>query len=197
MSTIETLRTESGDFQVRIMVDEHPVNPREDFDHIVHVITADDHRHWLPVDDGDGGPLQAAWDQISWRPDAIDVFTRYARIFHGAAVAENYDPVSGPYTIWYLTAADVEEHGVGDPQAYVEAERDEYVAYANGEVYGFVVEERVVWERAVKTGDSAKDWSWGFEPTDDSLWGIYGFDWAQSMAKDAIAALEPEPAQSA
>jgi len=191
----ESFESKSGDFVAHLYVDQSAPNPRQDFDHFVHVLTINDFGRFVNVDD-DGGPLQYIWDRIAMEvPDehAVEVFERYVRIFHGGVVLEHHDPENGPHTLWYLTGLDVETHGIGDPEAFVRSERDEYAAWASGDCWGFVVEERVVYERAIKTGDTGKDWMWRYERTDDSCWGIYGYEWAASMARDAATCYDPEP----
>ena len=193
IETYQTLRTETGNYRARIVRDQDAVNPREDFEHAVHVITIDTHcGKYINVDE-DGGPLEWAWERIKGEmPDhlAVETFKRYARIFHGATVFESF-PHYGAASLWYITAEDMEREGFGDPAAYIEAEHDEYRAWAEGECFGFHIEERVVYKRAEPTGDAAKDWRWEWESI-DSLWGIYGYDWAKSMAQDALDSLAAE-----
>ncbi|AWY07632.1 hypothetical protein SEA_YOSIF_68 [Streptomyces phage Yosif] len=176
---IETI--ESGDLRVRIVQDTTDVNPREDYDHIVNVITADTHLgHYLEVD-ADGGPLQEAWDRIAWRPDAIDVFIRYAEIYHGATVIERHD---GPRTLWYITAAELEEHGIAPEHALnvVEGEIREYRDWAEGDVFGLVVEKNI----ALKPVDETDDRIFMTWDELESVWGVIGWDWAVEYAKELL-----------
>ncbi|MEV5136277.1 hypothetical protein AB0K71_15595 [Streptomyces syringium] len=168
-----------GRFRVRLVPDECATNPREDFDHRAHVITIDTHLgHYAPIDK-DGGPLAGAWDRVSWnRRRGIDIFTRWAGIFHNAIVIESR-PKRGPVSLWYLLREDAEDLGML-PEAYLDAERAEYEAWAEGDVYGYVVEEAVDWLRA-DVDEAMTTWE-----EVDSCWGHYGYDWAASAARAAL-----------
>ncbi|MFE7124058.1 hypothetical protein [Streptomyces sp. NPDC057617] len=172
--------TEDGRFRVRLVQDEDAINPREDFDHLAHVITIDTHLGWCAPVDTDGGPLADAWDRVSWnRWKGVDTFTRWARIFHNAIVIESR-PERGAVSLWYLMGEDAEDLGIL-PEAYLDAERAEYQAWADGEVYGYIVEEAVDWVRADDATETRTKWE-----EVDSCYGHYGFEWAASAARDAL-----------
>lgn len=172
--------TEDGRFRVRLIQDEDAPSPRDDRDTLAHVITIDTHLGcYLPVDK-DGGPLAEAWSRVSWnRWKGVDTFTRYAAIYHGAIVIESR-PERGAVSLWYLMGEDAEDLGIL-PEAYLDAERAEYQAWADGEVYGYVIEEAVRWVRADAPRETHTDWR-----EVDSCWGHYGFEWAISAAREAL-----------
>ncbi|MEV7282564.1 hypothetical protein [Streptomyces sp. NPDC093111] len=177
----ETISTSTdGRLRVRLVHDEYATNPREDFDHLAHVITIDTHLgHYAPVDQ-DGGPLAEAWERVSWnRWQGIDIFTRWARIFHGAIVIESR-PARGPVSLWYLMRDDAEDLGML-PEAYLDTERAEYEAWAEGDVYGYIVEEAVDWVRTDDQGAAMTTWE-----EIDASWGHYGFTWAAAEAERAL-----------
>lgn len=170
-----------GRFRVRLVPDECAQNPRLDFDHLAHVITIDTHLGQYAPIDKDGGPLAEAWDRVSWnRWQGIETFTRWARIFHNAIVIESR-PARGPVSLWYLLREDAEDLGML-PEAYLDAERAEYEAWAEGDVYGYIVEEAVDWLRVDDEGESMSTWE-----EVDSCWGHYGYEWAASAARHALA----------
>ncbi|MFF3006321.1 hypothetical protein ACFVTF_26345 [Kitasatospora sp. NPDC057940] len=171
--------TPDGRYRVRLVADEDAINPREDHDNLAHVITIDTYLgRYVPVDK-DGGPLADAWKRVSWnRWTGVECFSRWARIFHGAIVIESR-PAHGPASLWYLLADDAAALGML-PEAYLDAERAEYEAWANGEVYGYVLEEAVDWRRA--GGEVRTTW----EPVDSSF-GHYGYGWAVVVAREALA----------
>ncbi|MEU3050151.1 hypothetical protein ABZ705_27205 [Streptomyces sp. NPDC006984] len=173
--------TDDGRFRVRLVHDEYTTNPREDFDHLAHVITIDTHLgQYAPVDKT-GGPLAEAWNRVSrdrWK--GIETFTRWAGIFHNAIVIESRPP-RGPVSLWYLMRDDAEDLGML-PEAYLDAERKEYEAWADGEVYGYIVEEAVDWVRTDGEAETMSTWE-----EVDSCWGHYGYEWAAAEARRALA----------
>ncbi|NEA50429.1 hypothetical protein [Streptomyces sp. SID10815] len=172
--------TPDGRFRVRLVPDEDAINPREDFDHLAHVLTIDTHGGWYAPIDKDGGPLADAWERVSWnRWQGIETFTRWARIYHNAIVIESR-PERGPVSLWYLLGEDAEDLGIL-PEAYLDAERAEYQAWAEGDVYGYVVEQAVDWVRADDPQETRSDWE-----EVDSCWGHYGFEWAVAAAREAL-----------
>lgn len=171
---IET--SQDGRFRVRLVVDTNPVNPRKDRENLAHVITPTQSRY-LPVDE-DGGPLQHGWDHFSMRPDSEALFTRWARIYHGAAVVE-HRPAQGAWSLWYLTADDVADAGIPDPEACIREEIAEYQAWADGEVFGYVIEKAVQWGR--RDGQEGSMTTWDHV---DSLWGLVGYEYAEQAAKE-------------
>ncbi|GGU41673.1 hypothetical protein GCM10010211_00850 [Streptomyces albospinus] len=173
--------TQDGRFRVRLVPDEDARNPREDYDHLAHVITIDTHLGYYAPIDKDGGPLADAWNRMSWnRWNGIETFTRWARIYHGAIVIESR-PARGPVSLWYLMGDDAEDLGML-PEAYLDAEREEYEAWAEGDVYGYIVEEAVDWLRADDDTETRSTWE-----EVDSCWGHFGHDWATEAARQALA----------
>ena len=184
MTDVETLETR-GDFRVRLVTDDYPENPRKDYDHITHVITVQNNRY-ADVDD-DGGPLAKHWARLisghGWRTpdtrDAVAMFERFAKI-HG--IVTLYDtPNDGASAIWYMMPD--QYHEVGDPMAYLTGERDEYRAWANGEVYGYVIEQRVKWHHTDHDSDDEMA-TWDHV---ESCYGFIGYQYAEQEARDAFA----------
>ncbi|MEU7030076.1 hypothetical protein AB0A60_25765 [Streptomyces sp. NPDC046275] len=175
--------TDDGRFRVRLVRDEHPENPRNDDETLAHVITIDTHLgHYHPVDK-DGGPLAEAWERLKWnRRTGVDTFMRYVSIMHDGIVLES-SPERGPRSLWYVTGEEARAIDGGLlTEGYVEAEMQEYEAWATGDVWGFVVEERVGWTRDDDPHQFMETW----EPVDD-CWGFYGGPYARAQAREALA----------
>lgn len=180
MSEIITT-TDDGRYRLRLVVDADPVNPRRDYDHLCHVITPTQ-RDYIDVDtdvDTDGGPLQYGWDHFSTRPDSEALFIRWARMVHGAVVIE-HRPARGAWGLWYLMPDQFGE--TSDPEKCLRAEITEYQAWADGEVYGYIIEEDTTWTR---TGTSETRTTW---EEVESRWDFIGYDYALSAAKSEFAA---------
>ncbi|MFF7953916.1 hypothetical protein [Streptomyces griseorubiginosus] len=181
---IET--SDDGRYRLRLEPDTDAQNPRAMYDHLTHVITLPD-KHYADVDKDGGGPLEDGWNQFKHRDNAVELFTRWARVFHGAVVTEDQTH-DGPSTIWYLMPEGIAE--VNDPKEYIRSEIAEYRAWARGEVYGHIIEKAVTWE-PVPDGDedvilgARTTWE---EVTDGSCWGLITYEWAEQEAKDQFTA---------
>lgn len=175
---------ESNDtMRVRIVRDDDPSNPRQEYDQCVHVATVPN-RSYHDVDK-DAGPYERAWRYYfnpfrDWHR-ACELFQRYVSILGG--VADLYTPVNGPAAVWYLTHEDIERESLPDPLKTIKAEQSEYQSWANGDVYGYVIEECVQWRRADgTTGDTMETWEHV-----DSCFGFYGYEYAVESAREAWA----------
>ncbi|MGP3686219.1 hypothetical protein ACTVZO_16185 [Streptomyces sp. IBSNAI002] len=175
--------TEDGRFRVRLVHDDHAKNPRNDRDTLVHVITIDTHHGKYHPIDQDGGPLAAAWDFYGWnRWGGIDNFIRYAAIYHDAIVLES-NPHDGPRSLWYMTGEEAIALDCGLlTEGYIEAEMEEYEAWASGDVWSFVIEQRVGWTRDDDPDESLETWEHV-----DSCSGFYGGTYAREQAREALA----------
>lgn len=178
----EILETsKDGRHRVRLVRDEDPVNPRRDYENLCHVITVPGSL-FIDVDE-DGGPLQHGWDHFHDRYDTgrdTNLFIRWARIYHGA-VAVEHRPHDGPRSLWYLLPADIEKIG-NTPQEAIEGEIREYRAWAEGDVWGYVIERIVDWDRRDGEGSMT---TWEHV---DSCWGFIGYEYAEQEAKEQFAA---------
>lgn len=179
METIETI--EGTDVRARIVVDPSPINPRKLGLDKAYALTIDTHLgRYIEVDE-DGGPLANAWSRISWRKDAVEIFERYARIYHDATTF--FDHTSdGPVVIWYVLGAEVPGlELLSAPRFYLRFEAEQYRRWAAGEVYGVITEKPVSWS-PVDPEDERTATVW--EET-NSQWGINGYDLARWEAEQA------------
>jgi hypothetical protein len=176
-----TTIAEHGDWRMRLEQDEDPLNPRTDYDHIESVVTVPS-REYLPVDK-DGGPLSAQWQRLLDRyrhRDAIELFVRYAQLYHGAVCRVQY-PRNGPVSVWYLTREVYDgPNGTPDPAAYLKGQADEYESWAEGDVWGYIIERRVSWTRDDDPNQHMRTWE-----TVDSCWGFIGYTYAEQEAQQA------------
>lgn len=179
MSTVETLETD-GDWRLRLVIDEDPPNPRTEYDHLESVVTVPD-RSYIEID-RDGGPLASQWRHLINRyrgREAIEIFTRYATVYHGAVCLETFIGRSGPTAVWYLTR-EVYEGETPDPAAYLKAQADEYESWAEGDVWGYIIERRVSWTRDDDPTQHQTTWE-----TTDSCFGFIGYQYAEESAREA------------
>lgn len=148
---------------------------------------------WAPSD-----RIEEAIAQLWSEKD--EVLERYLRIFHGVTVTERWHSGSS----WYFTCDPAEwrevndltaEHVAGfkDPQYSLMAE---YKAWCLGDVWEYVVEEKVRWQRVDETGtptviaDPNQMETWEVV---ESCAGLYGYDYAMEEAKEILAAYyEPD-----
>jgi hypothetical protein len=165
----------SGPYRVRVEVDAEQINPRTDWDHITYAVTVPGSRY---LDVAGPGPLAEQWDRIKDRPDAVELFQRWARAFHGA-VTEVHTPNEGPVSVWYMMPED--QRDTPDPVAYLRGDIAEYQAWAEGDVFSYVIEKAVDWGRRDGKEGSMTTWE-----TVDSLGSFYGYEEVERVARDAF-----------
>lgn len=188
MTDIDVLET-AGRYRVRLAVqqDSQECNPRTNDDcNLANVITPKGQRY-IDVDK-DGGPLADGWERIEDRyVDAVPVFTRWARIFHGATVVEDR-PYDGAWSLWYVMPDKLAETTV-PAEKVIEVEKGEYRKWAEGEVYGYIIEKDVT--RIPRDAEDREDPDLDDETREwehvDSCWGLIGWEYAEETAREAFA----------
>lgn len=173
MEILETY--DDGQYRVVLEADNCSENPRRDYDHLVHVITLGGQRY-IDVDP-DGGPLEYGWDHFSGRNDAVELFIRWARIFHGATVVE-HRPTEGARSLWYILPREIAGGDSAPLGLFIGAEIAEYQAWADGEVYGYIIEKAVERERLDNMDNTQTLWE-----EVDSCWGFFGYEVAAEAAR--------------
>jgi hypothetical protein len=172
----EMIIEESGSYRVRLEIEQGPVNPREDYDHDTYALTVPHSRY---ADVAEPGPLVDEWDRIKGRSDAVEIFTRWARNFHGAVV-ETHTPERGPSSVWYMLPEQIK--GVGTaPEDVLRADIAEYQAWAEGDVFLYVIENAVDWKREDGMDGSARTWE-----EVHTLGTYYGREDAEKEAREAF-----------
>lgn len=140
--------------------------------------------------DSVGAYTPAAADDIltaaeKWAGDP-DLFERYLRMFHGTTAIEWYDsrPGSGDFVYVTFDTADWRaHHDLSDHIASL-IDLSEWRAYCEGDVYGYVIEQRATWQRTNGAGevvDTRETW----EPV-DSCWGFYGHLYAETAGRSVF-----------
>jgi hypothetical protein len=187
MTVTDIIETSSdGRYRLRLEPDTDAHNPRTMYDNLTHVITLPDN-YYADVDKDGGGPLEDGWRQIKHRENAVELFTRWARIFHGAVAIEDR-PHDGPGTIWYLMPEAIAE--VTGPEECIRSELAEYRAWARGEVYGHIIEKAVTWKPVTDEHEDVivgERTTWE-EVTDGSCWGLITYEWAEREAREQFTA---------
>lgn len=171
IETTETMR-------LVIHQDTDPANPREDYDHCSHM---------FEIIDRDGsGPYAHVWAEYRRRgahhalhAGSLGLFARYVSMAGGHVhVLER--PRDCSSVVFYVTRETIESEQL-DPAAYLKGEAAEYEAWADGDVYGYVIEEKVTWTR-MDSGETMTTWEHV-----DSCWGFYGYEYAKETAREQWA----------
>ena len=153
-----TIDRDGRKYDVSVMVDDAPMNPRENYDHSAtqFYVTQYTYSRWdTYVDelDGDAGDaLKHFFDRYGFdvwgkRGDKLKRAFHLWTVITGSPVVlvagEIRGYVQGQWAYWYaLVDTDVmkrEGYG-GTPQKVAEAEAEDYAAFAYGDVYGVMVE---------------------------------------------------------
>lgn len=190
-SILET--SDDGSLRVRLELDPYPDEPYDDgaspllrLDRTSYGVRAE---HVMaggrPLDQDGQIEGAAQYWQVTPSDDRWWLFEKYLRAFHGATQVESWH--SGSY--WYVTydSAAWREYAGTQPGS---ASMDEYRAWCEGDVWGYVVEERVTWHTDDPGYDDEDQW----EDTEDSCFGFYGRDYAEERAREALADAVAVPA---
>jgi hypothetical protein len=143
--------------------------------------------------DSIGAYTPAAADHImtaaqKWAADP-DLFERYLRMFHGTTTVQWYDGRRGGGDFVYVTFDTADWRAHYDLSDHIAALVDlsDWRAYCEGDVYGYIVEQRATWQRTNPAGevvDTRETW----EPV-DSYWGFYGHQYAETAGRSAFDAM--------
>lgn len=166
-------------YRVRLAHDDAQANPRTEYDtNLTYALTVPHSRY---EDVAQPGPLVDEWNRIKDRDDAMDLFERWAKIFHGATT-ERYTPAQGANSVWYILPEQAKEIGPEiSPEQVLEDEIKEYQAWAEGDVYGYIIEKAVDWKRSDGKDDSGMT-TWE-EVDEGSCWQLIGYEYAEEEAK--------------
>jgi hypothetical protein len=148
--------------------------------------------------------FQSQFDEIYERHDG-ETFARYMRIFHGIEVlpvylydhsavalsvgsfvgrAQHAEWDSGMVGFAYITPKKLEETGITDYEGAISTEVETLGQWMNGEVYGYVIEERRDFTKVyADSNETEEDFEWD---ETESCWGFIGYEHAESEAKAAL-----------
>ncbi len=198
----EIVVDETETHRVKLVLDDDSsdMNPRTNFDGIVTGVVTIPTSRYAEIQDPTG-TLDDAWYRlVGARPyyegryaprDAVAIFERYVRLLGG--VSEYDSPHDGPPAIWYVLPEYMESVGFRPEditeekmREALEGERKEYRAWAEGDVWGIVVERKVTWQR-VGSDDGpfagirrAHMDTW---EEVESVWGYIGQEYAEEEAR--------------
>jgi hypothetical protein len=173
------------------------------------VLRVDEHAE-APYDEGSSPILRVEYTSRGWRAELVDktggyapehidaivaaasrfggdtdLFERYLRMFHGTRDIVWYQSREGASYVTFDTPDWRAHLGIADDAADV-VSLEEWRAYVEGDVYGWVVEERATWHR-----DGSDDTHETWEHV-ESCWGFYGREYAEEAAREAFAAATSE-----
>jgi len=126
---------------------------------------------------------------LRWHNDT-DLFERYLRMFHGTTSVEwrstdHMDFVTFDSAAWREwtghTAEMLEWFAVQGGTLRTVSTMVEWLAWCDGDTWGFVIEEQVTWQRTDAPEVTMTTW----EPV-DSCWGFYGRDWVEQAAREEL-----------
>lgn len=188
-----------GKFRLRIVPDTDPLDPRKNGDFVTNIASPKNDRYFAP--EPDGGPygrLMRHFDSEYRSHDACELFERAVRMLGGAAYffdSAGYN--SGPILhVIYLTKEAIEAELASnravnpdwapDWQKWLEAEAKEYIAWANGDAWGYVVEQNVTWIREDQAGlpESERDAMATWDEVDSS-YGYFDQDYCEVEGRAA------------
>lgn len=178
MTSCSEIVEERGDYRVLLVADPFPEEPYNDGQSPVIRFEGGSADH-IRAAGGDEERVERAAE--FWGPpnrSSWDKFEKYMRGFFGTTEIITY--YSGSY--WYVTydtAAWRERIGASGPDL------TEWIAYCEGEVYGYEVEKLTHLYVKNKESSDYSEHSEAWENVDSSG-GFYGYDWAFESARRAL-----------
>lgn len=193
MSDFEIVESETADdgtpFRaiLKVDTDARDLNPRETGDaHVGVMFCLRDSRYGVPEE----GDLK--WDlEDAIQDRKFPVVARWLRLFHGATVVlplghrgisvgkpDDDDDPGNYFGVIYDTPETRKVTGCTDAEsvrAALEGEVDEYRAWAEGEVFGVLVQQGTLTEDGNEEYDD--------DDSEDGAWGVIGDDYARSEAR--------------
>jgi hypothetical protein len=178
---------ERDGYRVRLEYDDSGEQPYDDG--ATPILTVERSRTWgsynVAAFNSQGEEYVSAVSAILER-HSIETVERYLRMFHGTVKVETFysEGIQG----WYLAfdTAHWREH-VGAPVESLDGYSylAEVRAWAEGDVYGYIVERNVAFTKTWESGDAEEGSEW-LQVQDGSCWGFYGRDYAEEAAKQAL-----------
>jgi hypothetical protein len=191
MSEYLDIVEERDGYRVRLEYDDSPEQPYDDGATPIFTVERSGYGRSVEAFNKQAEPYVSAVAEILDRFD-LETLERFVKIFYGAIKLDSFwsDGIRGHYV-----AFDTEEwrEKVGAPVESLAKENylSEVQAWAEGDVYGYLVEEydaeTDTWEEALETGivsDGKGGWRKFSMPV--AVWGFYGREWAEQAAREAL-----------
>lgn len=175
----EVLKQQDG-YRVRLELDESPEQPYDDGQSPILLMTYRNGWHAEHVDPGTHRPrdcdadIQRAAEHFGSDFDRLEY---YLRAFHGVTKVEQFDTRDNDHYFSYDDKAWRDKVGAPEGSASLE----EWQAYVEGDVYGYVIEKRVNWTADADEFDDRESWE-----SVESCWGFYGEKYATEEATEAF-----------
>ncbi|MGZ4659683.1 MAG: hypothetical protein ACXVYB_00220 [Arthrobacter sp.] len=191
--TVETFYNKDRTKRVRLEydMDSSTCDPRED-DELVDIVTGNLRRWNVATKDA---MFQEAFDRFNEMRRA-GLFKRWLKIFHDTEALPVYmlehgnvslstgsfgDPWDSGQIGWTYIRPDAEKWEGMDVPGILSGFVEELGKWMNGEVYGWIAEEKVTGRKVYDDEDEDEEFEEWREG--DSCWGFIGYDYAESEAK--------------
>jgi hypothetical protein len=186
MGDLDIIKEQAG-YRVRLELDDTPEQPEDDGAVPVLQLQLYGYYRAYAFNSQAEPYLQAFLQFVDRVRKPVDVFERYARIFLGAVKVQGYNigHVSQYGYLAFDTAAWRNDMQVSAEQLQAEDYLEEIRAWAEGSVYGWIVEKQRPWTKTYADGETEQGSSW---EQVESCWGYYGREYAEQAALEALAA---------
>lgn len=111
-----------------------------------------------------------------------DLVLRWLRQAYDVVATELRHMQDGSVLLEAVTRATADAWGVPAENVAKCTSLSDWADWADGEVFGYVVEKLVTWTTEDEDFEDEERW----EETDESLWEIFGFEYAKEAALDAL-----------
>lgn len=183
MSDDEDVVEERDGYRVRLEYDDSPEKPYDDG--AVPILTYDQGR--VEAFNSQAEDYVSAVSEVLDRHD-WDTLERFVKIFYGAVKMDRWysDGFRG-YYIAFDTAEWREKVGAPEDRLKDEDYLSETRAWAEGDVYGYIVEKNLHYTKTYAEDPSySEEGDEWVEVSDGSCWGFYGREYAEQAAREAL-----------
>lgn len=193
MEDLDIIEERDG-YRVRLQRDESPEQPYDDGATPIFTV---EHSRWggyrlAEAFNKQAEPYLDAVAEILRRHD-METLERFVKIFYGAARMDSWysEGLEGHY-VAFDTAAWREKVGAPEESLKEEYYLSEVRAWAEGDVWGYIVEKQLRFEKRFFDPEDAEvdygyeDGTEWIEVDGESCWGFYGREYAEQSAKEAL-----------
>jgi hypothetical protein len=183
---------EAGSYRVRLELDDSPEQPYDDGSPPVLQLSASRYGSWsVEAFNSQAEPYLEAFLRIMHAAPsgraAVERFERYARVFLGSVKVQGYNigHLSQYAYLAFDTAAWAADMQVTPETCSSWDYLEEIRAWAEGSVYGWIVEKQRHWTKSYADGETEQGSSW---QEVESCWNFYGREYAEQAALEALQA---------